>query len=168
MIASQLEIIEQGKQYLLALTDAQYCKVPKPLFESSAGAHMRHIIDHYKALIQAKNEVVNYNKRYRYCETETQRADALEQLEQIAQWLGSLDEDSLNRPLSVISEISISAKQDFAGNSTLGRELVFVASHAVHHYFTLKLIAKSQNVQLDEGFGLAPATASYQRTQMAG
>lgn len=168
MIASQLEIIEQGKHYLLALTDAQYCKVPKPLFESNAGAHMRHIIDHYKALMQARNNVVNYNKRHRYCEAESHRANALEQLEQIAQWLGKLDEGSLDKPLTIISEISISEQQDFAGQSTLGRELVFVSSHAVHHFFTLRLIAKSQDVQLNERFGLAPATATYQRTGMAG
>ena len=70
-------------------------------------------------------------------------------------------------PVEVISEVSVSEQRDFAGHSTFGRELVFVSSHAVHHYFTLKLIAKMQDIQIDSGLGLAPATASYQRSQSA-
>ncbi|BDX04958.1 DinB family protein [Planctobacterium marinum] len=168
MIASQLEIIAQGKQYLLKLTDAQYVKIVKPLFNSSAGAHMRHIIDHYMAVMDANEAVVNYNVRHRFCDAEKHRGKALEQLTEIETWLAELSEEQLNHPVSVISEISISSQQDFAGNSTLGRELVFVSSHAVHHYFTLKLIAKSQGIQLDESFGLAPATASFQRGELTG
>lgn len=168
MIASQLEIIAQGKQYLLKLTDAQYVKIAKPLFNSSAGAHMRHIIDHYLALMQAHNNVVNYNKRHRFCDSEKYTDKALEQLNIIEAWLKTLDSSQLNQPLCVISEISIKNQQDFACHSTLARELVFVSSHAVHHYFTLKLIAKSQGIQLDESFGLAPATASFQRCEKTG
>ena len=168
MIASQLEIVAQGKQYLLKLTDAQYVKIATPLFNSSAGAHMRHIIDHYVALMNISDGVVNYNKRHRFCDFEKYRNKALEQLTLIENWLTGLDESRLDNPVSVISEISISSQQDFAGHSSLGRELVFVASHAVHHYFTLKLIARAQGIQLDESFGLAPATASFRRSEMTG
>lgn len=168
MIASQLDIIEQGKKYLQKLSDEQYTCVPKPLFSSSAGAHMRHIIDHYLALMHPVNNTVNYNIRKRFCETERQTAVAMEQLTRIADWLKKLTAEDLEHPVSVVSEISISEQQDYAGESTLGRELVFVSSHAVHHYFSLKLIARSQDIVLEDSFGLAPATASFQRTGLTG
>lgn len=168
MIASQLEIIEQGKYYLKKLSDEQYNHVPKPLFNSSAGAHMRHVIDHYLALIQATDKVINYNKRHRFGESENHTAAALQQLSDIADWLNQLTKTDLQQTVSVISEISVSTQQDYAGESTLGRELVFVSSHAVHHYFSLKLIARSQGITLSDSFGVAPATASFQRSGIAG
>ena len=70
-------------------------------------------------------------------------------------------------PVEVISEISVSEQRDFAGHSTFGRELVFVSSHAVHHFFTLKLITKVQGIEMDSDFGIAPATVSFQRDQIA-
>lgn len=167
MINSQLEIIEQAKRFLHSLTDEQYTCVVKPHFGSSAGAHMRHILDHYLALMHREGNTVNYNVRHRFSDVENSIADAQAQLETISDWLKSLDENTLNMPVEVISEVSVSEQRDFAGHSTFGRELVFVSSHAVHHYFTLKLIAKMQDIKIDADLGLAPATASYQRSQSA-
>jgi hypothetical protein len=167
MITSQLEIIEQAKRFLGCLSDQQYTHVARPLFGSSAGAHVRHIIDHYLALMHKEGNIVNYNVRHRFSDVENSISDALKQLESIISWLNSLDETTLNMPVEVISEISVSEQQDFSGHSTFGRELVFISSHAVHHFFTLKLIAKVQGIKLDAEFGLAPATATYQRSQIA-
>lgn len=167
MINSQLEIIEQAKRFLGSLTDEQYTCVVKPHFSSSAGAHMRHILDHYLALMHREGNTVNYNVRHRFSDVENSTAEALAQLDTIAVWLKSLDDATLNMPVEVISEVSVSEQRDFAGHSTFGRELVFVSSHAVHHYFTLKLIAKMQDINIDANLGLAPATASYQRSQSA-
>lgn len=167
MIHSQLEIIEQAKGFLSSLSDTQYTHIVKPHFGSSAGAHMRHIIDHYLALMHREGNSVNYNIRHRFSDVENSTAEAIKQLDSIIDWLNNLDESTLNMPVEVISEISVSEQRDFAGHSTFGRELVFVSSHAVHHFFTLKLIAKMQNIDIDSGFGLAPATASYQRSQIA-
>lgn len=167
MISSQLEIIEQAKRFLCGLSDKQYTHVANPLFSSSAGAHMRHIIDHYLALMHREGNTVNYNIRHRYSDVENSISDALQQLDSVIGWLKNLKKAELNMPVEVISEISVSEQQNFSGHSTFGRELVFVSSHAVHHFFTLKLIAKVQGIKMDSDFGIAPATASFQRRQMA-
>lgn len=167
MIHSQLEIIEQAKRFLNCLTEEQYTCVVKPYFSSSAGTHMRHILDHYLALMHREGNTVNYNIRHRFSDVENSITEAKAQLDTISIWLGALDENILNMPVEVISEVSVSEQQDFAGLSTFGRELVFVSSHAVHHYFTLKLIAKMQDIVIDADLGLAPATASFQRSQSA-
>lgn len=165
MIESQLEIIAQGKTFLSTLTDTQYCAVKKPQFNSSAGAHMRHILDHYLALMHREGNCVNYNVRHRFSDVESSISAALKQLTEIETWLQQLDIDLFNMPVEVISEVSVSEQQNYACHSTLGRELVFVSSHAVHHYFTLKQIAKALDIQTDEELGVAPATATFQRSQ---
>lgn len=167
MIKSQLEIIAQGKAYVSALTDEHYSTVKIPQFNSSAGTHMRHILDHYLALIHREGNCVNYNVRHRFSDVETSVSAALVQLAEVETWLHQLEPGMLNMPVEIISEISVSEQQNYACHSTLGRELVFVSSHAVHHYFTLKQIAKALEIQADDDLGIAPATATFQRAQIA-
>lgn len=167
MITSQLEILNQGKSYLAAIDDNQYVEVKAPLFSSSVGTHIRHIVDHYQALMERKNHVVNYNKRQRFSKIETCRLTALVAIDAIIEWLTDLSEHHLTESVSVISEIALSEEVDSLTGSTLARELVFVSSHAVHHYSIIKVISGLQNVRLPDTFGIAPATASFLRQQQA-
>ena len=52
---------------------------------------------------------------------------------------------------------------NFEVESSLGRELVFVASHAVHHYALLAAHLRQLGLPVPEGFGLAPATVAHAR-----
>ena len=45
------------------------------------------------------------------------------------------------------------------------RELVFVGSHAVHHYALISIIAQLQGIETEENLGIAPATASFLREE---
>jgi hypothetical protein len=49
-LEGQLETVQQAKDFLLGLSVEDYQVVLKPHFVSSAGTHMRHILDHYLAL----------------------------------------------------------------------------------------------------------------------
>ncbi len=51
MLNSQLEILAQGHAYLEGVTKEDYSQIVTPNFISSAGSHMRHIIDHYQSLM---------------------------------------------------------------------------------------------------------------------
>lgn len=167
MISSQLEIIEQGKQYLHSISDLQYREIVKPHFTSTPGAHVRHILDHYYALMKQQTGVINYNIRQRFSSLEKSRFDALQAFEKIADWLGTLTTEDLQSKVSVITEISVSEQENFTTESTLERELIFVSSHAVHHYAILKIMASLQGIALDAGLGLAPATATFERNNIA-
>ena len=165
MIISQLEIIEQAKWILSRLSNKQYTHIAKPLFDNSAGAHIRHIIDHYLALMHKQDNLVDYNIRHRFSDVERSVSSAVQQLEEISSWLNNIEESTLNIPLKVLSDISVAKQQGFVTRSTFGRELVFVSQHAVHHFFTLKLILKVQGIDLGAEVGLAPATASFHTTE---
>ena len=164
MISSQLEIIEQAKAFLCELSQFEYQQVIKPHFSSSAGAHMRHIVDHYQALRYGMvTGEVDYNIRNRESDVENSPQAALAAWEDIENWLGQISVQDMNKTITVKSEVSMSAEQTEACASSLGRELMFVASHAIHHYSLLAIIRSLQGGKNEETFGVAPATATYRR-----
>jgi len=168
MLTSQLEIIKQGQNYLNALinnnNNAHYRKVLSPLFISSAGAHMRHIIDHYLALIAGLPlGKVDYDVRHRNSKVALEPELALDKLAQISYWLKSLASTDLTRVLTLSTEISVHEKKVQSVPTSLARELVFAGSHAVHHYAMIAQIAQQQKIVLPSSFGIAPATATYLR-----
>lgn len=164
LLASQLEISKQAQSLLESLTDQQYTSVASELVVSSIGKHMRHILDHYHSLERSMvSGEVDYDLRRRGCEIETSRTAALAQwadVERLLQNMSSLDASS---QLTVKSEVAQSSKQVATMGSTLSRELVFVASHAVHHFSLIAIVCQLQGIDLHENFGVAPATATYIR-----
>ncbi|NQY88070.1 MAG: hypothetical protein HRT51_10045 [Colwellia sp.] len=168
MLTSQLEIIKQGQDYLNSLLNnnnkTNYREVFSPLFISSAGAHMRHIIDHYLALIAGLPlGKVDYDVRHRHSKVEQEPQLALDKLVQISYWLNSLTRTDLTRTLTLSTEISVHEQKVQSVPTSLARELIFAGSHAVHHYAMIAQIAQQQEMVLPSSFGVAPATATYLR-----
>lgn len=168
MLTSQLEIVKQGEDYLNSLINSNnnthYCKVFLPLFISSAGAHMRHIIDHYLALIVGlPSGEIDYDVRHRNSKVALEPQLALDKLAQISYWIQSLEITDLTRALTLSTEISVHEKKVQSVPTSLARELVFAGSHAVHHYAMIAQIAQQQEMWLPSNFGIAPTTATYLR-----
>ncbi|WP_339723042.1 hypothetical protein [uncultured Paraglaciecola sp.] len=162
----QLETVQQAKGFLQDLTAENYQLVLKPHFISSAGTHMRHILDHYLALKEGLNQgLVNYNKRNRYASVETCPQTALLEWQKVESWLKQVSQLDADMPLTVACETSISTSQNTHTQSTLARELVFVSSHAIHHFSLLAVINSLLGNKDEVNFGIAPVTASYIRQQ---
>lgn len=165
-LTGQLETVEQAKKFLDDITPENYQMVIKPHFASSAGAHMRHVLDHYLALKDGLNQgLVNYNKRNRYSNVESCPQTALQQWEVIEHWLSEVSQLDANMPIAVVCETSVNETQNTQTQSTLARELVFVASHAIHHFSLLAVINSLLGNKGEVNFGVAPSTATYLRKQ---
>ena len=165
-LEGQLETVQQAKEFLLGLTAENYQVVIKPHFASSAGTHMRHILDHYLALKEGLTPgLVNYNKRNRYSSAEFCPQAALLQWQNIEQWLKEVSQLDADLPLTVVCETSVSKTQNTQTKSTLARELVFVASHAIHHFSLLAVTNSLLGNKNEVNFGIAPSTATYARQQ---
>jgi len=166
MISSQLEILTQAKDYLNTISTQQYNEVIAPNFISSAGAHIRHIIDHYQAIMTGSiQNFIDYDIRQRDSDVEHSPLAAMSKVTEISHWLKSLNPEILATPMTLSTEVSVSSCQVVTVKTTLARELVFAASHAVHHFAMIAQIALVQNQTLPQHFGLAPATATYLRQQ---
>tara|TARA_B110000467_G_C18058835_1_gene335102 strand:- start:35 stop:589 length:555 start_codon:yes stop_codon:yes gene_type:complete len=169
MLTSQLEIIKQGQLYLNTVSKKDYTSIISPNFISSAGSHMRHIIDHYLAITSSiERELIDYDIRGRGNELELSPKLAIDKLNEISLWIKSLTQERLNQLVTLTTEISLTNKNIQRVQTSIARELVFAGSHAVHHYAMIAQISFAQQsafqmTTLPKAFGLAPATATFLR-----
>lgn len=166
IINGSIESLEQMIDFIKGLTDEAYQTAPKPLFDSSIGQHLRHILDVYMAIIKSeKFEVVNYDIRRRGLALESVRIEGLAELNIIHNWLLDLDETSLSLPTNVQTEVSVCSEQAAQMSSSIGRELCFASSHLTHHLAIMAAIAKFLGHEVSDELGVAPTTATFLRSQ---
>lgn len=162
MSNSYTAIVRQAIDLLDGISLGEYQQKLPPHFPSSIGSHMRHIVDHFLALMNGYSAGhVNYNVRHRHNDVEQFPNAAIEKFEEISLWLNSLPEEILDHPLKVSTEVDISRTHTTSCMSTLERELVFASSHAIHHYALIRIICSLQNKEVPEFFGYAPATITH-------
>ena len=153
--------INDALEFLDKLTAEIYQAKSQGPFSSSIGAHMRHILDHYQALMLGIDAGrVDYNQRTRESATESDMNLAKESWIQIKTWLSDFTEDTLRKTFDVITEHG-------TVQSSVGRELSFVSSHAVHHFAFMKQLSASFNIVLSGDVGVAPATLKNLRETSA-
>lgn len=163
-LESQLQIVNQAMAFLNNISLEHYQQVIKPHFTGSMGAHMRHILDHYLALQQGLSaQIIDYNRRHRDSDVALCPNSALLSWAQIKTWLIDISCLDTQLSLTVVCETSLTASQNTTTTSTLGRELLFVSSHAIHHFSLLLVMNSLIGNESAANFGLAPATASYLR-----
>ena len=163
VVHANVEAIDQGLALIESLTPETYQYRAKPIVASTIGEHFRHILDMYFALIEGLPEQqVDFNRRRRGASVESDLCVAREELQSIRAWLLGLAEND-DAPINMISEVTLGDTSTVQIRSSLARELIFTSSHAVHHYALIGVIAKMQDVTVDNSLGLAAATATYQR-----
>lgn len=164
LINANVEAVDQALQVITSITDANYRD--RVGGRSQPGAHIRHILDHYRALQTGFAEgEVDYDARRRQCAAETDRACAEKELIETKAWLQSLSADPV--AVKVKSEVSLCESCTVTVDSDSSRELLYVLNHTVHHMAYLALLLQINDVQVGENVGLAPATASHLRAVAA-
>jgi hypothetical protein len=132
-----------------------------PPFAGPVGAHLRHVVEHYEALVNGLPlGVVDYDGRPRDRQLETSPKLARDRLLGLRQVLGQWEPDMLDRPVQVRGQGGITGDFDFCVTSSVGRELAFLASHAVHHFALLAERLQRHGVPVPAHFGKAPATVA--------
>ena len=132
-----------------------------PSFSGPVGAHLRHVIEHYEALIHGLPlGVVDYDGRPRDRQLEASAALARDRLQSLRQMLGQWTPDMLDRPVQVLGQGGVAGDFDFRVTSSVGRELVFLASHAVHHFALLSAHLQRHGISVPTHFGKAPGTVA--------
>lgn len=166
VIKGNLEGLKQAREVVERLTDTAYSHIHSPYMQSSIGQHLRHIIDNYFVLVQGfETGHIDYNWRRRGAPVEQSRVTALAELEELHNWLTNLDENDIERKLTLVSEVCLAETQSDFACSNLHRELIFVASHCIHHIAIISMGMRMQEIDVPEHFGLAPATATFLRQQ---
>jgi hypothetical protein len=156
---------QQVLDQALALV-ALHARPGGPPYAGPVGSHLRHIIEHYDALLfPAQPGVVDYDSRARDRELETRPEVASRRLQVLALRLQDVPDTWLAQPVQVLGVAGTQGEFTFAAPSSLSRELAFVASHAVHHFALLKTHCQQRGLPTPACFGKAPATVAHERAQ---
>ena len=129
---------------------------PAPgLPNSTPGRHVRHILDHVRALLDAIEHAtpLRYYQRERGGLVERAPENAIAVIDQLLARLTARPPE-LERALVVCDQIE---DREYETASTVARELLFVSSHTSHHHAFLRL-QLSRRFTFDERFGLARET----------
>ena len=159
LLSAMDEVLAQGEALLTGLSDAQYADTA---IGASVGAHYRHSLEHFKILFEAvQGGMVDYDRRERDRRLETDRLFALQTTRDFRHAARFFSTLSPSRPIEVRTKISYAASDTCCAASTIGREVMYAVSHAVHHYALIGVICRGQGMPVAGDFGVAPSTIAY-------
>ena len=160
LLAAMDEVLAQGEALLADLSDAQYAEADTQ--RASVGAHYRHSLEHFQILLEAVNEAqIDYDRRERDAGLENDRLVALQvtrDFRHAARFLSTLSTD---RAIEARYKISYAGSGSCSASSTIGREIMYAVSHAIHHYALIGLICGVRKIPVPQDFGVAPSTIAY-------
>jgi len=163
LLTSVIEVLNQGEVLLSELDDETYVRRLPTAFNSSIGGHYRHCLDHFRSLLDAAHEGnLNYDHRERGTLVETDRFAALNATRALREAYEQMPATWLERQFEVTCKTSYSATGSQSSGSTVGREIMYVVAHAVHHYALIGVMGGLMGLKMPAGFGVAPSTAKYQ------
>ena len=134
-------------------------------YRDPIGSHIRHLIEHYEALIYSNTFSVDYDARQRDEVLEEKPPEAILRINALIQRLQVWTSLDIDRPISVNALGGQIGENVFTTTSSVGRELCFLNSHAVHHLAILKPACQKLGMAVDEYFGFAPSTIAYLESQ---
>ena len=135
----------------------------KPYFsDSSSGAHVRHILDHYDCFLcgYENNQAINYDQRKRNVLMETDTRAVVDCIDQLIIRLAHINQ---NRDIQ--SMMTISEPETFCSNIEF--ELRFLYNHTLHHMALIKYILTEKKYELAKHFGVSKSTLQYQASLCA-
>ena len=132
------------------------------------GKHVRHIIDHYSALLSATDTpgaLLDYESRDRNLSLETDRRAGAHQLSETLRTLRCRFSAKHSDELVMLHT---SDEQEQVATTSVARELVFLASHTIHHMAIIGMLAEQAGVKVSADFGVHPSTLRYLQRQASG
>lgn len=158
-------LLVQAADTIDRLTDEVYSKLESSGHGATIGKHMRHLLDHFAALLQREEGgEVAYDRRARGVSDESDRGAAKDRIAALRKELSELDDVQLSWPVKIV--VMASPDEPEVGlESTVARELAFVTHHATHHLALMKPLARENGIELPAELGRAPSTIKDDRSQ---
>ena len=139
-------------------------------YSQAIGPHLRHIIEHYTALLTAiggTQGLVDYDARDRNMHIQSEPDATIAKLRELQATMRRFAETlgqhaNLKHPLVTRSQAGNVGELTIEVATTLGRELMFLSSHTVHHFALVGHYSKVAGVDMGPDFGKAPATRAFE------
>ena len=163
--AALAAVLDQLKAVVGCLRDEQYAMRPVGVVDSSVGGHVRHCLDHVRALLNAcETGQLDYDRRDRGTPIESDRNAALRAIRALHNKLAALPNDVIDRPIR-LSVLMTSDGAPMRVGTTVGREMAYVLSHTIHHNALIGTMVKILDGWLPERFGYAPSTLAHLKSK---
>lgn len=135
-----------------------YRAQPAARVSGSVGAHVRHALDHVRALVSALDgDELRYDHRPRGTTVEVDPLSGVNEIERLLHRIDRLDPGALDAPVT-FSMLLDPARPAVVVPTTLARELAFVIQHTIHHCALIAMLLDWQGRRVPYGFGIAPST----------
>ncbi|MBL7703388.1 MAG: hypothetical protein JNM14_14145 [Ferruginibacter sp.] len=158
-------VFNKSAEALTSLADAlqqlpdqnSYTNPCEALSNATIGQHTRHIIELYQCLLAGYAEgKINYDGRKRNPLYENDIAAAIDEIRQI--------QNKLEQPDKELSIFCGTNDHSVCIESNYYREVLYNLEHCIHHQALIKVALLShKNINIAEGFGVAPSTLQYRR-----
>jgi len=156
-------LLQQAVQMLKQVPDDLYGVAHPPHLESGIGLHLRHVIDHYRCFVRdVASGKIDFDERERETRLETDRKYAIQVLQQMNMELSGID--LRDAPINIKMDSDADGKDDSAWTqSTVDRELQYLAAHTVHHYALIAVLMHLHGLKPAPTFGVAPSTLRHRK-----
>ncbi|CAM9318103.1 unnamed protein product [Choristocarpus tenellus] len=175
VVDAAINFLNEKRCILVRLTPASYAAVDEAV-GGSVGGHTRHTIDHFQKCLGADENhdsaPIRYDRRDRGGSLEVDPAEAVRAIDKL---VISLEEIQREDGAAKLRETTVTpsfmlgqAGEEYSFKSNLERELFFCCHHGFHHDAMIRMILRSQGLDLGDNFGLAPSTVNFQRGNKEG
>lgn len=161
-----LHLLRECRALLAGLPSSLYAAPSKVLPAGTIGKHVRHVLDHFRALRLAADthfaQPADYDHRERDTPVETSTAAAIATIDDLLSWISAIS--SAEAPRLITVRVMLAADGRTADLSTsLGRELAFAAHHGEHHHAMIGAICREHAHPVPADWGKAPSTLNHER-----
>jgi hypothetical protein len=162
LINAVIEILNQGETLLGELDNDCYVRKLPAAFDAAIGGHYRHCLDHFRSLLDSAHaRDLNYDLRERGTLIESDRFAALNATRDLRERYQQLSPACLEHQLNVTCKTSYAINGSQVSPSTVGREIMYVVAHAVHHFALIGMMGGLMGLKMPAGFGVAPSTMKH-------
>lgn len=153
-------VFVQLSETLNQLNNTEYMQPSKILLNATIGQHVRHIIELFQCLEKGyETGIVNYEKRKRDYQIETNKELAVTLLKEVYQCI-----ERENKEIILEAEDYCDSMQIISIPSNYYRELAYNLEHAIHHMALIRVgINEVSSIELPDEFGVAYSTVKYRK-----
>jgi hypothetical protein len=153
-------VFVQLSETLNQLNNEEYVHPGKTILNATIGQHVRHIIELFQCLEKGyDNGIVNYEKRKRDYQIETNKELAVFLLNEVYQ-----DLEKENKEIILEVENYCDSLQIVSIPSNYYRELAYNLEHTIHHMALIRVaVNEVSSIELPEEFGVAYSTVKYRQ-----
>lgn len=156
------DVLLQGIQLLESVDGETYRRMLGAPYRASIGKHYRHVLDHFICLARGlKGNMINYDERHRDVMLESFIGIAKDATISLIEHLSGREDLNPSTPCSVVYSVGYNENEPPHMSSTVGREISYCVSHAIHHFAIIRLVCAELEVSLPQQFGVAPSTLKH-------